>query len=38
MCFLEDGVGEAGDAAAAVDEAGYVDPVAGLELLDRPRE
>ena len=37
MGFSEDTVGEAGDAAAAVDEAGNFDPVAGLELLDRPR-
>ena len=37
MRFLEDSVGEAGDASAAIHEPGDFHPVAGLELLDRPR-
>ena len=37
MRFLEDGVGEAGDASAAIHEPGNFDPVAGREPLDGPR-
>ena len=32
--FPEDGIGEAGDAASPIDEAGHFDTVTGLEPLD----